>query len=99
LRATLLLKVTCRNSVIAKRLSSVLAPDNRSFPSDQRFSMAVRSRSVLFRVESERAPAAFTTVHGILSDVVLFQEIWLISRTTTAKGEKIPFARRQAAER
>lgn len=82
--ARLRLSITCRNNRSAKDLASVLAPDNAAVPSGQRFSMAVRGRSLIFVVASERIPSAFTTVQGILRDVALFQEVWLISHNRDA---------------
>jgi hypothetical protein len=79
LKYTLLLRLNCRNQPTARKLASVLAPDNRSLPSDQRLSMSTISRSVVFRIETERERAALTTASGILRDVALFQGIWLIS--------------------
>ena len=84
MKSKLLLKLTCQSPVTARRLAAVLGPDNRGFPSGQRFSMAVKSRFVKFSVESERLPSAFTTILGVLRDVALFQEIWLISRAMDA---------------
>ena len=88
MKATLVLKVTCSDKATAKKLSMVLAPDNRGFPSDQRFSMAVGSGSLSFTVESERATSDLTTVLGILRDIALFQEIWLLSRGSPRQGER-----------
>ncbi len=78
------LRVRCRNAATAKKLAAVLAPDNRGVPGDQRFAMSVRSDTLGFRVESERTSSGFNTVRGVLRDVALFREIWLISR---GKGE------------
>lgn len=78
-----LLRFRCANPAAAKKLASVLSPDNRAIPSDQRFSVSLESSSLTIRVESERARSGLTTVLGVLRDASLFTEIWLISR---AKG-------------
>lgn len=80
MKSTLHLRVECVSRPTAKTLASVLASDNKALPSDQRMSMSVTSRSVVFRIESERTRSALTTVCSVLRDIALFQEIWLISR-------------------
>jgi hypothetical protein len=74
------LRVRCKNAGTARKLEAVLSPDNRAIPSDQRFAMTAVSRSVVLKVESERARSGFNTVRSVLRDVALFREIWLISR-------------------
>ncbi len=78
------MKVSCLNPTTARRLASVLAPDNRGVPAEQRFSMKVRTRVVMFAVESEKLLSALTTIQSILRDLSLFREIWLISRAAEA---------------
>ncbi|MDV3243728.1 MAG: hypothetical protein LYZ66_00975 [Nitrososphaerales archaeon] len=82
--SNLRLKLVCKNYGTANKLASVLAPDNKVVPADQRLLMVVKSDTVLFKVESDRLPSALATVQSILQDVSLFQEIWLISQKKDA---------------
>jgi len=79
------MKVSCANPSTARKLASVLAPDNKGVPADQRFSMKVHFRVVSFAVESQRLPSVFATLQSILRDLSLFAEIWLISRGSEAR--------------
>jgi hypothetical protein len=63
----------------AKKLMTVLSPDNRMFPSDQRFTSELKGRKLVFEADSERPLSVVTTIESILSDVGLFQEIWTLS--------------------
>ncbi|MDG6898280.1 MAG: hypothetical protein JRN24_00935 [Nitrososphaerota archaeon] len=82
------LRVRCGNRRIAEKLESVLLPDNKAIPSDLTFSMRRRSNRLYFEAYSARLRSPVTTVASLLSDVVIFREIWLISRSsgTRARG-------------
>jgi hypothetical protein len=70
--------VVCSNSTAARNLASVLQPDNRGVPKDQRFSMERKVHSLFFLVESERIMSALSSIEGVLSDVRLFREVWTV---------------------
>ncbi len=74
------LKVRCSNREVTKSLESVLRPDNRALPPDQRFLMKTseEGRSILFRVESPRGSSALATIESLLNDINLFKEVWLL---------------------
>lgn len=68
----------------ADGLSSVLAPDNEGLPRGLKLT-ATRAGGVLrCRVESGSPSAAVSTVLALMRDIVLFQEVWLLSRTRRA---------------
>ncbi len=73
------MKVRCMRARTAAKLAEVLEPDNRSIPSDQRFSMSRLGKTLVFKVESARAPSALASVASLLNDIHLFKEVWLLS--------------------
>jgi len=73
------LKVRCANTGVAEKLESVLQPDNRSVPEDQRFTVVPSGRTLTFRVESARPFSALSSVESLLGDTHLFKEVWLLS--------------------
>ncbi|MDA4127999.1 MAG: hypothetical protein OK422_00810 [Thaumarchaeota archaeon] len=73
------LRVVCRDGKTAGNLESVLKPDNKGIPKAQRFSMARRSNTLDFVIDSDRLTSALTSVQSILSDVRLFQEVSLLT--------------------
>jgi len=79
-RIALHLRLGCADPSIAGKLGAVLGPDNRSVPSDQRFVMRQEAAGLSFSIESDRATSALTSLDSVLSDAVLFQEVWLLSR-------------------
>lgn len=80
MRATIRLRILCADAATAGKLEAVLKPDNRNVPRGQVFSMSRRSSVVLFEISSSQFQSALTSAQSILSDVSLFQEIWLLSR-------------------
>ena len=73
------LKVRCSSREVTKNLESVLRPDNRVLPPDQRFLMKTidEARTIIFRVESPRGSSALASVESLLNDINLFKEVWL----------------------
>ena len=80
------LKVDCADAAVARSLESVLAPDNAVVPADQTFSVKRRSGTISFAVSSPKLRSPVTTIQGILADVALFREIWLISPGRRSHG-------------
>jgi hypothetical protein len=73
------LRVECASRDISSKLESVLSPDNESLPRDQLFQMIRHSKDLLFMIESARVTSAFSSLESLLSDINLFQEVWLLS--------------------
>ena len=67
-----------------RRLSAVLAADIEGLPRGLKLTMAGAGRSFRCRIESDSPSAAVSTVLALMRDVVLFQEVWLLSRTQRA---------------
>lgn len=75
------LLIECSDETVAAALNEALMPDNRYFPKDQRF-QASKQRNVLrFYVGSPRARPALSTVSSIVSDAMLFRDVWVEART------------------
>ena len=79
MKARVRVTMECRDVKTAKKLITVLSPDNRAFPNDQKFISELKGRKLVFQAESERPLSVVTTIESILSDVGLFQQIWLLS--------------------
>ena len=79
MRAALRMKVRCNGRETAAQLESVLKPDNRRIPSDQRLMMRRSGRMLLFEMKSPRLLSALASVESLLNDVNLFREVWLLS--------------------
>lgn len=87
MKTRLRLTLKCKESV-ATKLTEVLSPDNRSIPSDQMFAMRRAGDKVSFEIESQRLVSTFTSLDSVLSDIALFQEVWLLSRRTGGRDRK-----------
>jgi len=81
------LRVKCAGSEAAGKLEEVLRPDNRSVPSDQRFSMSRHGRLLVFEIESVRAKSALSSITSLLDDIHLFSEVWLLSTRDRPPGK------------
>jgi hypothetical protein len=64
-----------------RRLSAVLAPDNEGLPRGLKLSMKGEGRSLRCQVESDSSSTAISTILALMRDMILFQEVWLLSRT------------------
>ena len=73
------LSLKCEDAAIADKLMAVLLPDNRGFPKDQGFTMALEGPTLKFHILSRRVMPALSTVESILSDASLFHEISRLS--------------------
>lgn len=78
------LELEMDDSDSVRKLSAVLAPDNEGLPRGVRLTMAGTGSSFRCRVESDSPSAAISTVLALMRDIVLFQEVWLLSRTLRA---------------
>jgi hypothetical protein len=78
---TVELLIECGDQAIATALNDVLMPDNRYFPKDQTFNSSKDGSSLQFSVESPRARPAISTVTSIISDTVLFRDVWVEAKT------------------
>ena len=78
------LKLRLADAGVRRSLSEVLAPDNEGLPKGLTLSAEGSGDTLVIRVESESAAAVLSTVLSLLRDTVLFQEVWLLSRTRRA---------------
>jgi hypothetical protein len=90
LKSSAELSIICRDVHAATVLAKVLAPDNEGAPRGLRFSMERHIRTVFFDVESDSPSTSISTCLGILRDVGLFGEIWLLTeaRKASTAGQK-----------
>jgi hypothetical protein len=79
MRASIRLSIACRDAATARTLFTVLSPDNRAFPKDQRFTAGMKGMTLVFQAESERPMSVVSTIESILSDAGLFEAVWLLS--------------------
>lgn len=74
---TLELLIECADESVAAALNEALMPDNRYFPKDQRFHATRRGNLIRFEVGSPRVRPALSTVSSIISDAMLFRDVWV----------------------
>lgn len=75
------LELEMEDADAVRRLSAVLAPDNEGLPRGSRLGMESDGSSLRCRVESDSPSTALSTLLALMRDIVLFQEVWLLSRT------------------
>jgi len=75
------LLIECRDESVADALNKALMPDNRYFPKDQRFRASKEGNLIRFTVASPRARPALSTVTSIVSDAMLFRDVWVEAKT------------------
>ena len=75
------LVIECADETIATALNEALMPDNRYFPKDQRFHASKHGNRIRFTVDSPRARPALSTVSSIISDAMLFRDVWVEAKT------------------
>jgi hypothetical protein len=75
------LVIECADETVAAALNEALMPDNRYFPKDQRFHASKQGSLVRFSVGSPRARPALSTVSSIISDAMLFRDVWVEAKT------------------
>ncbi len=79
MRTSATLKLNLADRRTRSSLVSVLAPDNRDLPNGLRLSVRTAGNAAEFRVESPSPSTSLSTVLALLRDVVLFQEVLLLS--------------------
>lgn len=84
MRASAVLTLHLADSSARRSLSAVLAPDNEGFPGGLRFSMTEQGSSLSVSVQSDSIQSVVSGVLAFVRDIVLFQEVWLLSRTKRA---------------
>ena len=75
------LTIACVSEEVRERLAAVLAPDNEGLPRGLHLSMVVRGRSIEFSLDADSPYTSISTALALLRDIVLFEEVWLLSRT------------------
>jgi hypothetical protein len=79
LKAQAALTVLLSGAHEGKSLAGVLAPDNEGLPRGMLLNVSARGRALEFEVSSGSPSALLSTVLAILRDIILFQEVWLLS--------------------
>ena len=69
----------CAGEREARSLKATLSPDNKSVPKDQRLTVEQSGRTLRFVIESARPAAGLSSAQSLLSDAMLFQEIWTLA--------------------
>jgi hypothetical protein len=80
MRTTIRLAIRCTDVRVCSQLASVLIPDNDGAPRGMTLKMGTRGEVVEFRIASDSPMGAVSTAAAVLRDVILFQEVWLLSR-------------------
>jgi len=80
------LVIECADESVATALNEALMPDNRYFPKDQRFRASKEGRLIRFNVGSPRARPALSTVSSLISDAMLFRDVWVEAKTRGLGG-------------
>jgi hypothetical protein len=75
------LLLECSDEAVATALNEALMPDNRYFPKDQRFRASKKGNLIRFDIGSPRARPALSTVSSIISDAMLFRDVWIEAKT------------------
>jgi hypothetical protein len=69
-------------------LADVLEPDNIGIPKDREFRMTVSGSTVLFGFGSSTVDSLLATFISLMNDVQLFEEVWLLSHSKEAFGQR-----------
>jgi hypothetical protein len=80
------LVIECADEAVATALNEALMPDNRYFPKDQRFRASKEGSLIRFNVGSPRARPALSTVSSLISDAMLFRDVWVEAKTRGLGG-------------
>jgi hypothetical protein len=80
MRTTIRLSIRCADVHVRCQLASVLTPDNEGVPRGMILKMGAKKKTLEFRMASDFSLAAISTAMAVLRDVLLFQEVWLLSR-------------------
>ena len=84
MRTTIRLLIKCADVHVRRQLVSVLTPDNDGAPRGMTLRMGARKGTLEFHVASDSLSGAVSTAIAVLRDVLLFQEVWLLSRARDA---------------
>jgi tRNA threonylcarbamoyladenosine modification (KEOPS) complex Pcc1 subunit len=82
-KSTMSLK--CASEGVAGALYRVLAPDNEGTPRGLQISMNLQGDTVDLAVVADSFSAGLSTCVGLLRDVSLFEEVWLLTEDRTSK--------------
>jgi hypothetical protein len=82
------LELTFSGEEVRRALQHVLAPDNEGGPRELRISVRGKERRLMFRITARSPSTAISTALGILRDVSLFEEVWLLSHEADARGRQ-----------
>jgi hypothetical protein len=82
------LALNCSREEERRALQEVLAPDNEGGPRELRISVRGQDRRLKFRITAQSPSTAISTALGILRDVSLFEEVWLLSHEADAKAPR-----------
>ena len=80
MKTTIRLSIRCADAPVCGQLASVLTPDNEGAPRGMTLRMEARKENLEFRIASDSPTGAVSTAVAVLRDVLLFQEVWLLSR-------------------
>jgi hypothetical protein len=80
MRTTVSLSIRCADVRVCHQLVSVLTPDNEGAPRGMTLKMGARKETLGFLISSNSPSEAVSTAMAVLRDVLLFQEVWLLSR-------------------
>ncbi|MGD0395573.1 MAG: hypothetical protein ABSB26_01515 [Nitrososphaerales archaeon] len=80
MRTTIRLSIKCNDVNVCHQLVSVLKPDNDGVPRGMTLRMRVKEGTLQFLIASDSQSGAISTAIAVLRDVLLFQEVWLLSR-------------------
>jgi hypothetical protein len=80
MRTTIRLSIRCADVNVCRQLVSVLTPDNEGIPRGMTLKMGARKETIEYRIASISPSGAVSTAMAVLRDVLLFQEVWLLSR-------------------
>ena len=79
MRTTIRLSIRCADGHVCSQLASVLTPDNEGAPHGMTLKMGAKKETLEFRIASNSPGGAVSTAMAVLRDVLLFQEVWLLS--------------------
>jgi hypothetical protein len=79
MKTTIRLSIRCADVRVCHHLVSVLTPDNEGAPHGMTLKMEARKETLEFMIASDSPSGAVSTAMAVLRDVLLFQEVWLLS--------------------
>jgi hypothetical protein len=88
LKSTASLRVSLSGGRERESLASVLAPDNVDLPRGLALATSAEGNTLEYTIESESVSTCLSTVLGLLGDITLFQEVWLLSQGPDARASE-----------